>query len=599
MRNFPQRRAALFVSLLFLFVGSCASARGAEEKEVTVFFTGQAYAALYPCECQLREGGVARRAAALKELRGRHPGLLVVEAGALFGSGDVDMAAVNLELDKERTRIYLAALKAMGYDALLLSGQEFIFGASFLGEFTDHPFVSSNVSGVGRPHIIKDVDGVRVGVLGVTDRSAASHGAADWKAPVPALEQGVRDLKKAGAEVIVVLSSLCPKEDAAFLKDVKGIDVVINGAPSYGSVVPKTVEGAVWVSTWWQAKQAGLLRLRLGKDKKVEVISCDAVALGPSVADDPDVSRLLPACMQDTDCRPRPGLVVRCERSQDLAASRCVYTQPSPLDVTVIAPKECPSCQTEAVLRDLEALFGKMRVRRLDAAEAEAQKIIEEVQAATLPLYVFEAQAEAHEFFPLLSNMVEKKRVFYVLKPGMGGVSVFLKRPVVPRRLDVFLTLGYSHLAELAMRLKELGAKHKDVSLNLHFLAAQNAEGAFLAQGGLPAIEEYKRLACLEATQPEVFYDYLACRAADIESGWWERCAEQTGVDAGHLRGCAAGPEGDTALAQKIALTRELEMAAGPALLVNNRDIYGMVNVPSLEELEEKLGLGSPESENK
>jgi len=308
---------------------------------------------------------------------------------------------------------------------------------------------------------------------------------------------------------------------------------------------------------------------------------------------------LLPVCVRDKDCSFRQGLVARCERPGDLLSSRCVYTQPCALDVTVITSTECRSCQTQNVLADLEALFGKLRVRTLDAAAPEAQKIIEEVEAAALPLYVFEARAEEHELFALLSKMVKKKGTRYLVKASLAGVSFFLKRPLVPGRLDVFFDLGYPHLAQLSERLKALRAKYKELSVALHFLAARDEEGNFLAPGGLPAIEEYKRLACLEALQPGSLFDYLSCRAAEKESGWWERCAEGAGVDTGRLRRCATGPDGEAALARKIALTRELEMAGGPALLVNNREVYGMVHVPSMEELEEKLGLETTSDENK
>ncbi len=600
MKKPSQRRTAFFVFLAVLIVGLGTPGAGAEEKEIGIFFTGQSYAALYPCVCPgARAGGVARRAAALKAARAREPNLLVVEAGALFGSGPLDTVAVNFELDKERTKIYLDALKVMAYDALLLSGQEFVFGASFVKDLKEYPFVSSNVGSVGRPYVIKDVNGVRVGVLGLTDASALERGIADWKTPLLVLDDRVRELRRRGVEVVVVLSSLSQEEDAELLRSVPAVDVMINGALSYGAVTPRTVGGTLYLSTWWQARQAGLLRLRLGRDKKVKLVSCDAVALDAQVEDDPEVVALLPACMRDGDCASRQGLVARCEHPRDLLASRCVYTEPSPLDVTVIAPKECRSCQTQNVLADLEALFGKLRVRRLDAATPQAQKIIDELKATTLPLYVFEARAREHELFVLLSKMVEKKGAYYLLKPGMAGVSFFMKRPLIPGRLDVFFDLGYPYLAPLLERLKELRAKHKDLSLGLHFLAAQNEEGGFLAQGGLPAIEEYKRLACLEAAQPESFFDYFICRASEKESGWWERCADKAAVDVGRLRACAEGPEGDAALARKIALTRELEMAAGPALLVNNCEVYGMIHVPSLEELEEKLGLETTSDENK
>jgi len=595
-------RVAWRVSVVVLAWGCLATvgwAKKQDAKDIAFFFTGQSYASFYPCHCPgVPRGGVARRATAVKAARAAEPGLLVVEAGVIFGSGPQDPSATNLELDRERTKVYLRALKAMGYDALLVSGQEFVFGAPFLKDLKDHPFVSSNVEGVGRPVIVKDVNGVRVGVLGWTDETATSRDAIAWKAPVTGLADKVKDLKRRGVDVVVVLSSLKPEDDARLLAGAPGIDVVINGSASYTSVNPKEVEGALVLSTWWQARKAGLLKLRV-EGGAVRLVSCESVDLGPDVADDPDVAALLPACIQDSDCAPREGLMARCERPGDLSSSRCVYTQPSMLDVTVIAPKECRSCQTQAVLRDLEALFGKMRVRALDAADPQAQKMIDEIKASALPIYVFGPKAEQHELFPSLSAIVDKKGPYYVVKPGVAGVSFLVKRPRISGRLDVFFDLSYPSLAQLMRRLKEFGAKHKDVTVELHFLAAQDEVGAFMAPGGLPVIEEYKRMACLEAAYPEGIHDYLICRAATLNSGLWERCAQEIGADVASVRGCAEGPEGDKALEKKIAVTRELEVAKGPVLLVDNQEVYGMVDVPSLEELERRMGLTQKENENK
>jgi len=586
------RRAVLFVSVALLTGALGTVSSWAGEKEVSLFFTGQAYAALYPCKCPGEAfGGVARRATALRNIRAQGTDPLVIEAGAVFGSGSQDVDARNLEEDLERTKLYLDALKAMEYDALLVTPQEFVFGVSFLKGLKDHPFVTSNIQGVGRPYLIKDVHGVRVGVLGVTDGSAAARGAAGWHVPAVAVRDGIRGLEEQGAKIIIVLSSLTPAQDEQLLKDVSGIDIVINGSPSFGAVAPRAVDGAIVLSTWWQARKAGLLRLGFSKNKGVRLISYATIELGEALEDDPDIAALLPVCMQDVDCAPLQGLMARCDRSKGVRSARCVYIAPPPLDVTVITSRACSSCRTEGILGDLEALFGKPRVRTLDASEKEARALLEELDARALPQYVFTDAIERHEMFGLLNQLVEKRGVHYRLKPGAAGVSFFMKRPRISGNLDIFIDLSYPHLALLMERLKELIAHAADLSLGVHYLAAQDEKGSFMALGGQRTIDEYRRMACLEGAEPEKFFDYMMCRAAALESGAWEACAADVGADVAGMRDCASHGEGDNLLARKIRLTKELEVTRGPVLLFNNQEIYGMEDVPSLEEFERKLGL--------
>ncbi|MFH0877607.1 MAG: hypothetical protein V1863_05220 [Candidatus Omnitrophota bacterium] len=226
---------------LFLFVGLlgafCVFAKDAGPQELKIIFTGQAYSALYPCKCPHDpEGGLARRATAIKKARSSSERVLVLEAGFSFASGEADQYRVNAEMDGLRTEIYLRTLKKMDYDALLVSSQEYAFGGEFLARFGDMPFVSSNLEGFKRTYVVKDLNGLKVGILGLTDSLVTSKGALGWQVPKQVLDQRISELKKKGARIIVLLSALSPAEDEELLKIVKGVDVVINGSPSFGSV---------------------------------------------------------------------------------------------------------------------------------------------------------------------------------------------------------------------------------------------------------------------------------------------------------------------------------------------------------------------------
>ncbi|HOU37205.1 MAG TPA: hypothetical protein PK562_08060, partial [Candidatus Omnitrophota bacterium] len=56
--------------------------------EVTLLYTGETHAMLYPCSCPLEvDGGVARRATLVKDIRKSSPNVVLVDSGAFFAGG--------------------------------------------------------------------------------------------------------------------------------------------------------------------------------------------------------------------------------------------------------------------------------------------------------------------------------------------------------------------------------------------------------------------------------------------------------------------------------------------------------------------------------
>src|SRR3990167_6921923 len=92
---------------------------------------------LYHCDCPREpDGGVARRAALVRELRTKYPGALLLDSGNFFAGGPYDNYSQNTQLDKERSLINLQAMALMRYDALALGEAEFNFGWDFFKENT-------------------------------------------------------------------------------------------------------------------------------------------------------------------------------------------------------------------------------------------------------------------------------------------------------------------------------------------------------------------------------------------------------------------------------------------------------------------------------
>jgi hypothetical protein len=98
-----------------------------------------------------------------------------------------------------------------------------------------------------------------------------------------------------------------------------------------------------------------------------------------------------------------------------------------------------------------------------------------------------------------------------------------------------------------------------------------------------PEIEEYLRCVCVKKYYPQRFWNYLICRARNINSSWWDDCLG--GVDTQRIRNCAKGSEGRLLLKKNISLNKEVQVSLGLSYLLENRQIFSSRGVPSKEEL--------------
>ncbi|MFH0940613.1 MAG: hypothetical protein V1840_02015 [Candidatus Omnitrophota bacterium] len=576
----------IFAVVFALVIVSCGCVYAGEIK---VVFTGQSYAMLYPCFCPMApNGGVARRAALIKKLRAAGPNVLVVEAGSSMASGRQDQYSQNYEADSRRSDVYLQSLRSIGYDALLVSGQECVFGMEFLKRYEDMPFVSSNTEGAGRPYIIKSLGGVKIGILGLTDISVISRGLAGWQAPISVLEQRVSELKKQGVSFIIILSSLKPAEDEELLRNVKGIDVVINGGPFLGSVDLTEIEGAAYLSTWWQAKTVGVLTLQTSGSKIIKTVGLENVVMSSDIPADETVASLLPQCFSDGDCKMTAGFISKCENASK-KESRCVYIIPQEASLIVVRPKACRTCRIEEAINSLKSRLGPLKVEEITEDDARARDIITEFKLTMLPAYVFGKDIEKSENFSMLASMLQKGKAFYLFKPSSSGVSYILARKRIPKRLDVLFSFSNAQLSDLFRLLKAFGEKHKDIDVHINFIAVRDEKGEIISKGGISEIEEFARLACIDELSPKKTYDYLLCRSTQTQSSWWDTCAAQVKIDAARVKECVFSDIGRKALLKRIKLTEELEVASGPTIVVDNKEIFSIVNVPNLEEFEKAV----------
>jgi len=232
-------------------------AAGAESAVVTVLHVNDTHSHLEaegPRTTALEGtvGGIARAAVVIGQERAADPTALLLHAGdALQGDPSFNAFFGVPELEM---------LAALGFDAFTVGNHELDFGSEvFAGlilpqatAFASIPMLGANVDNLDaipslagriKPSILKDVNGVKVGIFGLTVPGDLTSNPAPLviREDMPAIAAAtVANLRAAGAEVVLCLSHLGYLGDEALAQSVTGIDVIVGGHSHYLFETPRT-----------------------------------------------------------------------------------------------------------------------------------------------------------------------------------------------------------------------------------------------------------------------------------------------------------------------------------------------------------------------
>jgi len=576
-------RKTFFILFLLLPTTYYLLPTNVSAQEITILYTGETHAMLYPCNCPKEpDGGVARRATLIKQLRQKNPNTLVLDSGGFFAGGLQDEYTQNTALDMQRACVNLKAMESMKYDALTIGDDEFNFGRDFLEENitkTNLAFLSCNISdtaklpGLFRPYIIKEVSGIKIGIIGVTTLLAVQK-ASGFKFIEPRLrvKQAVSELKKNNVNIIVLLSHLGESEDLNLIKDFEGIDILIVGH-SREKKEPFTKMGRTLIlRPAWQGRRLGKLTLTV-EDNQIADYKVEDLGLSDKITNDPDILSILPRCFSDNNCK-QEGLIGICQDPGTLK-SQCIFVKASKVPLLIITTKLCSVCNTEGVVKYLKTLFPGLVTSYLYYPQAPTTKLINDFGIKALPVFLLGKESEREKGFDKLKENLEMKGNFYMVKPQFSGIAYFLERKNIKGRLDLFISLYDKNTSALLDMLKEFNPI-------VHFLAVEKAKDNFAAKDGNLEVEEYLRSVCVQKYYPANFWDYISCRGEFINTSWWQDCLNK--LDTNKIMVCAQGEEGKELLRENINLNKELQIISGPAYLLDNQEIFGSQGVPKKEE---------------
>ena len=201
----------------------------------------------------------------------------------------------------------IQAMNLMRYDAMALGYSDLSLGVAELRQRQSEavfPFLSANVvvSPTGEllatPYITRELDGLRVGVIGVSNAGAANSGTLVALEPVSAVARLVPEIERQGVKFIVVLSNAGRAADLRIAGEVPGVDWIVAGGPD-GLTPEPLVDASTGVpivqASTSSAGHAGLSigdgQATVDSEGKLSGLRWQSVLLSSGVGDDPELAQ--------------------------------------------------------------------------------------------------------------------------------------------------------------------------------------------------------------------------------------------------------------------------------------------------------------------
>lgn len=313
----------LFTILATICLGFYANVLQSQQVEINIISVNDTHSNLTPGGARDSElkgtiGGMARATSVIGEAMQNDTNTLLLHAGDFF-IGDLWFYLNYGVLEIEW-------MKMMGFDAITLGNHEFdgtvdmITGVLAMGLAENEiPVLSANLeaktekgellAGMVVPHIIKEINGIKVGIFGMTSPVANMTSLSlpdvyvmDEDAETTIMIAGgqVQALKEQGCDVIIFLSHLGFQFDSAIASNIPMIDLII-GAHDHFSFEEAVVIGNTSII------QSGAFFQQMGKtkltlvDKQITKVDYQLVNLDSNIPEEPIVSGLLSAQIDSQD----------------------------------------------------------------------------------------------------------------------------------------------------------------------------------------------------------------------------------------------------------------------------------------------------------
>ncbi len=280
MQTTTNRVLLALVFLLLATVGGFAptSQSASQRVQITVIGTTDLHGNILPVDYYTDKAdnrGLAKVATLIKRVRKENENVVLIDSGDTIQG--TPLAYYHNKKNNEPPHPMMVAMNALNYDAMAVGNHEYNFGLKVLEKARSEakfPWLSANTYNKGtnkthyQPYIVKEVAGVRVGVLGLTTpgvptwENAPNYAGLEFHQPLLEAKKWVPVLRgKERADVVVIAMHMGIEEDLragevnpgqvqnenqaiAIAKQVPGVDLIFMGH-THREIPSLTVNGVL------------------------------------------------------------------------------------------------------------------------------------------------------------------------------------------------------------------------------------------------------------------------------------------------------------------------------------------------------------------
>ena len=335
----PQTRRTL-AGIIGVLLAVCAGAPAStsERAWITILSTTDLHGNILPIDYYTGKPdarGLAKVASVVRAARHENPsGTLLLDSGdAIQGT---PLEYVHNRTNNAPPDPMMLSMNALGYDAMTVGNHEYNFGLAVLEKARGEarfPWLSANTYKRGttetyhRPYIVKELNGVRVGVLGLTTPGVPSwenrenYAGLEFREPVAEAKRWVDVLKaRERADLVVIAMHMGLEEDLAtgepppgqvtnenralaIAREVAGVDVILTGH-THREIPGVLVNGVLIVQANLWGRQVGRIDVFLDKTANrgwsVAARQGRTISITESTPVDPEIAKLAAPYDQET-----------------------------------------------------------------------------------------------------------------------------------------------------------------------------------------------------------------------------------------------------------------------------------------------------------
>ena len=337
-----------------------------ERVQITILGTTDLHGNINPIDYYTNKPdnrGLAKVATLIKRIRKEQPNVLLIDSGDTIQGSPLE--SFHGRKNNHPPDPMMLAMSSLNYDAMTVGNHEYNFGLKVLEKARKEahfPWLSANTYDIAskqthyKPYIVKEVAGVRIGILGLTTPgipnwdNPPNYAGLEFHEPVSEARKWVpilREQEKADVVVIAMHMGLgedlrtgevspgqVPHENEAIsiAKEVPGVDVIFMGH-THRDVPSLYINGVLLTqANYWgrHLARADLYLQRAGGGWRMYAKSARTIAADDRVEPDPEVVKLAEPYDQETQ-----GWLSRVigESSEELTARDARFRDTAILDL--------------------------------------------------------------------------------------------------------------------------------------------------------------------------------------------------------------------------------------------------------------------------